>query len=71
LFNIDDEILGWWGMFRKALLGAVCAISISVLWTQNACAQDATALERANEALAKGNAADAEAAFDLVLASSL
>ena len=57
-------------MLRKALLGAICAVSISVLWTQAACAQDATALERANEALAKGNAADAEAAFDLVLASN-
>ena len=57
-------------MFRKALLSAICAVSISAMWTHAAWAQEATALQRANDALAKGDAEKAEAAFDVVLASS-
>jgi tetratricopeptide (TPR) repeat protein len=57
-------------MFKKALLGAVCALSMSGLFAQASWAQEATALERANDALAKGDAPGAEAAFTAVLEAS-
>lgn len=69
LFSKVIKTLGW-GMFRKALLSAACAFSISVLLAQVSWAQEATAMERANDALSNGDASEAEAAYDAVLAAN-